>query len=74
MTVEDPWSGSHRQKIQLVEDHRYLQLAAQGTTKLPPVSGVISSQWLSVIFKHGAYQHQKFFQKNLKLKDFQGQM
>lgn len=64
MTVEDPWSGSHWQEIQLVEDHRHLQLTVQGTTKLSPVSGVISSQWPSVIFKHGetfpgAYQSSK---------------
>lgn len=74
MTVEDPWSSSHWQKIQFVEDHRYLELSAQGTTKFPPDSRVISSQWPSVIFKQGAYQHQKFFEKNFKLKDFQGQI
>lgn len=72
--ANDFWSGSHGQKIQLVEDHRYLQLGTQGTTKLPLVSGVISSWWSSVIFKHGAYQHQKSFQKNLKFKDLQNQM
>lgn len=47
MTVEDPWSGSHWQKIQLVEDNRYLKLTAQDAIKLSPVSGVISSQWLA---------------------------
>lgn len=34
----------------------------------------LHSGWPSAIFKHSAYQHQKFFQKNLKFKDFQSQM